>query len=303
MTKKINIFQTLEEKGKNLRWFKDQAFKRTNPTAYVENELKRIEKYSQAQISYAKVVEGYLADERDKIFPQIEQALTQNLKQNLHLKDLSRIVRSQFSQDPLNSIGSIKRPPGGRFNFGQTTRFHSDYFKALYIAEDYDTAFEENYHSTKESIGDFAHFKTEVFLEDYLDLREDKAVIDFFNVLNTIKMPPEFKKLAKQLKVDPVELCSSSELLKRYIFTPKFKAWDTWLDQYSHSQWFGFYCYRAKIPGIIYPSVRYAGKFNIAIFYENFENSTSFVKLQKPEDWPTVAEDRKIVNKDNFAKF
>lgn len=301
MGKKTDIFEELNKISKEKKRLWELGMMRIAPEKFVEHKLKQFEKYTESQVTYANLVETYLISARNNIIDQIEKSLTQNLKRNLKLDNLSRIVSSRFAHDPLNSIGSIKRPPGGRFNFGQTTTFSSNYFQALYLAEDYDTAFEETYHSTQDSnISNFLHSKVECFLEDYLDLRDDKVFSEFFRVIDSIRIPKQFDIIANQFNVDPIILCPSAEVLKQHIFSPLFKAWDTYLNQFSLSQWFGFYCYQARIPGMIYPSVRHDGKFNIVIFYDNFENTNSYVGLSKPKDFPFINDTRKLVDKNNF---
>jgi len=67
---------------------------------------------------------------------------------------LSRIVSGNYSKNPLCSLGSIRRPPGGRFNFGSISSAIKD-FQCLYLASDFETAFAECYHHEyDESVGD-----------------------------------------------------------------------------------------------------------------------------------------------------
>lgn len=282
---------------------KDALKRRLFPEVFVEKELQAFEKYTENQKEYRKLAEGYLEEERAKRLDEIFRIFHSVKKIDYKHDELHRIVRSRFSSDPLNAVGSVERPPGGRFNFGKSTRYVTNYFHCLYLGDSYETSFEESFHSAEESIGDFSSFKVKATLDSYLDLTEDKPYELFFDVIKDIKLPKDFEKLAQDKGVAPMSLASSAHALKTSILSPNYKAWDTWLDRFSPSQWFGYYVQQSGINGILYPSVRKDGGVNLAVFVDNFEGSNSTVSLAKPEAWPSVPEPRKLINSDNFLEF
>ncbi|MCK6593952.1 MAG: RES family NAD+ phosphorylase [Bacteriovoracaceae bacterium] len=287
------------KKSKLSQKARDFTFRKIIPEYFIDQKLKAFEQANEAEKAYCDLVENYLQRERENILDDINTSLLNNVKLDFINDDLSRIVRARFSKDPLCTLGSVKKPPGGRFNFGQTTRGGSNYFQALYLGSDYETAFNESFHSQEESIGDFAHFKVKANIDRYIDLRSTKAIDDFFRVISTIKIPQNFLTLAKDIDVEPMSLCASGKELYTSIFSDRYKAWDTWVDQFSTSQWFGYYVYSLGIPAIVYPSVRNKVGFNIVIFMDNLRDTDNFITFKDPESWEQVSENRKYINSDN----
>ncbi len=303
MPKKLKELDAFLKKSGTRKRAQDAAFRYLSPEYFVDQKLIQFEEYNEKERAYSDTVENYLQREREKLIDDINESFLLNVKNDFEYSGLSRIVNAKFSTYPLCSIGSIKKPPGDRFNFGQSTRFTTNYFQALYLANNYDTAFSESYHSKDEAIGDFAHFKVAVKIDRYLDLRDKKVIKDFFKVVKTITLPDEFIKMAKDLKIEPMSLCKRSSELYNSIFSERYKAWDTWLDQYSPSQWLGFYVYKLGIPAIVYPSIRYKDGFNVAIYTDNFHETENEVRFKTPADWKQVAEDRKYINSANFKEL
>lgn len=301
MNKGLRELDAFQKINKMSRKAKDSTYRKLFPEYFVDQKLKALEQSNAAEKSYCDLVENYLQRARESMSDDINSALLNNLKLDFEHENLSRIVRAKFSNDPLCSFGSVRRPPGGRFNFGQSTRRGSEYFQALYLGNDYDTSFHESFHSKDESIGDFSHFKVKAKLDKYLDLRNKKVIEDFYDVIGAIKLPPEFKEFAAHYGVEPMSLVKNAKELQAAIFSERYKAWDTWVDQYSTSQWFGFYAYSLGIPAIIYPSIRYKEGFNLAIYMDNFKDTKNTVTFKTPGDWEHVPENRKYINSENHC--
>ncbi|POB13630.1 RES family NAD+ phosphorylase [Halobacteriovorax sp. DA5] len=301
MPKRLREFDRFLQRNKRSKAARDAILRRAIPEYFVDEKLRQFEEYNEKERAYSDTVENYLQREREKRIDDINDVFLKHIKTDYKYDNLSRIVRAKFHRDPLCCIGSVKRPPGGRFNFGQTTRITTNYFQALYLANDYDTAFAECFHSEDESIGDFAHFKVTAKIDRYLDLRDKNVIGDFFKVIKDIKLPNEYIELAKQLGVEPMSLCLKETELYNAIFSERYKAWDTWVDQYAPSQWFGYYVYDLGIPAIVYPSVRDAKGFNLAVYTENFEDTDNEIKLSSSLDWSQVSQERSYIDSNNFA--
>ncbi len=291
------------KKAKRAKQAKDAIVRRLFPEYFVEAKLKHFEVMSEKERAYCETVENFLQRERENRISEINDSLLSNIKLQYEHDDLSRIVRAKFSTDPLCPIGSVRRPPGGRFNFGQTTRLASNYFQALYLANDFETALAETYHSKEESIGDFMHCKVSVKIDRYLDLRDKKVIKGFFDTIKTIKIPTEFVDLAVDLGVEPMSICKDDSEIYNAIFSERYKAWDTWVDQYSPSQWLGFYIYSLGIPAVIYPSVRDQRGFNLAIYPDNFKDTENLISLKTPEHFLEIKEERKSIHSDNYREI
>lgn len=287
----------------------ENIHKKVAPQNYLENKLIRLEKMDNDARQLWADFQNYLADEREKRLDEITDALLANAEPNFEGKFYSRIVGSKFSLSPLSSKGSYLMPPGGRFNIGQSISYHS-YFSALYIANDYETAFYEKFNvetndskefsSSLRSPDSFTHHRINFKLDKIIDLTNNKAINAFYEVVKNIKMPKIYADQAKRLKLK-MDVVPSSSQLRETIFDPRYQQWDFWIDQPSPSQWFAHYVRYAGIQGIRYPSLRKANGENIAIFLDTFEDTDSFVELSDESDYVPLSNIR--VNGENFNLF
>ena len=303
---------------KSLQTFKESrvgvvrnGFRKLLPSQYVENEIRRITKFTDDQRQFWKDFQKYLLDERDKKIDEIIGAIDSTKSENLSC-DFGRIVSSKFAADPLSGVGSVLLPPGGRFNIAKSSSF-SSYFIGLYLAEDYETAFTEKYHRTTEdqSENDLKNFalqpnesfsfnRVRVKLENYIDLTNDNTLIAFTDAIKDITIPDYYKNLGKKLKIE-LTMATDSEVVKSFFFNEHYPVWAAWLDQPAPSQLFGHYCKLAGVQGILYPSVRNKTKNNLVVFPDNLIESDSSLKLI--DDLPFVKEDRRYIDKTNYQNF
>ena len=170
-------------RGNKSRTARDAVQRKLFPEYFVDQKLKRLEEASDTEIAYIKTTNQFIIDARLDLEDEISESIWNASKPNLILKNQYRIVKSRHSNDPLCTFGSIRRPPGGRFNFGQTTRQGLEYFHALYVAEDYDTSFNEVYHSNVESPGDFTCILLDIEIDRYLDLTDEMSLKLYFDVI------------------------------------------------------------------------------------------------------------------------
>ena len=93
-----------------------------------------------------------LESSRQRDGQQLLDAIRRSAIQDFAINDWSRIVDYQYSLTPLSTAGSVLGV-GGRFNIGgQIAPGTISPFTALYVAEDYDTAFKERFGSDPRSI-------------------------------------------------------------------------------------------------------------------------------------------------------
>lgn len=289
--------------------FIEKIHKKIAPHNFLENKLIVLEKMdTDARLLWADF-QKYLADEREKVLNEIADALMSNIQIDYEDKNYSRIVGSKFSKMPLSSKGSYLAPPGGRFNTGQSISYHS-YFPALYIANDFETAYLEKFLCpSNDPKGldlalrrpeSFTHQRVKFKLEKIIDLNNNDAINAFYEVVKDIKMPNIYREQAKRLKIEMM-LVPSASRLRDSIFDPIFQQWDYWIDQPSPSQWFGHYVRYAGIQGIKYPSLRAEEGQNIAIFLDQFEDNQSCIELMDECDF--VDPQNRKVDSSNFKIF
>jgi hypothetical protein len=301
--------------------WKKHFSKNKPPEKYIEDYLIKLEKLDSAEFEFWKDFQKYLMEEREKRFSDIQSALEKAQKFNLQ-ETFSRIVLSEYNDDPLCVYGSICEP--GRFNFGALPSYYGN-FGALYLGNNQQTAYVEKFHNLEtETFGDgflsaselaldsapsHLYVRVNVSIQSYLDLRTDEALIGFLDAVKDIQPTKEFKQrwksLCKKTKRSKVEqdlkMVREVEHLRALIFDPKFKQWISWLDCPSHSQWLGHYALKCGIQGIIFPSVRNDSGYNIAIFTDNFKESMSSIKLV--DTVASVPSDRTFVNASNYVWF
>ncbi len=295
--------------------------KNTPPEQYIEDYLIKLEKLDTDEFEFWKEFQLFLREEREKRFSDIQAALERTQETNLK-HTYSRIVGSEFNNDPLCVYGSICEP--GRFNFGALPSYYSN-FGALYLADSQKTSFLEKFHHLEgEVFGEgklnpdelsldntpsHLYVRVEVEIESYIDLRKDDTLIEFLKVVKEINPTKELKSKWKSLskkknrKKGEQELKTVQNLdhLKASVFEKKFTQWISWLDCPSPSQWLGHYTKESGIQGILYPSVRAESGNNLAVFIENFSNKNAFVRLV--DKVAAVPSDRVKIDGTNYLWF
>lgn len=265
-------------------------------TAKINDLLLDLSKKTASQLEFWAAFQSHLADQREIRRDLITEALLSKAHRTYTSDEFVRIVDSRYQNRPLSSYGSIALPPGGRFNFGPISTFFRT-FQALYCASDFSTAFCERFlrepSKTENDPNDprnarldpgasFSSYRIKVNLDLALDLRERTNLEPFRSVIAEIKAPKWLADLAKKLNQPPPQTVSTLDQLYTIIFDPNFTQWGALLDQPSASQWIGHYVASAGINGIIYPSVRNAEGFSLAIFPETFKDTSSSVQLIDP---------------------
>jgi RES domain len=244
---------------------------------------------------FAKEIGEHFERERAKKLPALVESL-QNKGRSLSGVDWGRCVKYMYSDSPLSAWGSAKSVPGGRFNFGDIAPKYTP-FAALYVAEDFTTAFKEkrgNYVGGKApcaslDLDDLTLSRKEshawillrISLTNVLDIRDQESIEDFASILQKIKMPRHLRQKAISLKLKPPSVVDTPEKLSKALHDPVWRNTPTRVDVASNSQIFGAIAKAAGIQAILYSS-RFTGKSCLAIFPELLADSDDFVEVIDP---------------------
>jgi len=202
-----------------------------------------------------------------------------------------RVVKYKYSLDPLGIDGSLS-DPGGRFNIGAIDRARYPMFPALYLASDKGTALAEVLGREKNSEGlkpeELALTKATSIsavsvsgnLESVLDIRESAHFSAFVALIKTFKLSKALASQARRLSV-PLQLVRSAVDLKMVLMMETWRNWPMLYDVPSASQIFGGIAVDAGIEGIVYESAL-TKRPCLAVFPQNFQNSSAYVQLDDP---------------------
>jgi RES domain-containing protein len=209
----------------------------------------------------------------------------------------SRIVDYRYSLEPLCNRGSLKGD-GGRFNIGaELSPGTFTPFPALYVAEDYGTAFNERFGRidkrksrtlTAEELAlrapsSFAQVRLNGAIEHVIDVGDLDALRPFTDELRDFPVPKVVLKTARQLGLRQAAwLVRSPSSLQRNLLHPNWRMIPAQFDLPSNSQIFGRLALAAGLHRILYPSSKQAGKRCLALFTQNWANSGSFVEVSDP---------------------
>ena len=232
--------------------------------------------------------------ERQRHSQALVEAIRENLKQGQPFDRWARIVDYRYSLAPLSVAGSVKGN-GGRFNMGAALNPAAfPPFPALYIAENYQTAFRERFASDPtsgahglsadeialRSPGSFAHVVLRGQLELVLDVREIQPLQQMAAVLGRFAMPDRVRRLARQLNMrSPPTLVRSASALQRQLLHRDWRTLPMQFDLPSNSQIFGRIAAAAGAHAILYASARHEGNACLALFPQNWSGSGSFVEV------------------------
>jgi RES domain-containing protein len=209
----------------------------------------------------------------------------------------SRIVDYRYSLEPLSDVGSL-RGDGGRFNIGaELSPGTFTPFPALYVAEDYGTAFSERFGRSERiktralssddlalrSPDSFTQVRLNGSVEQLIDIGDLNSLTPFTEILKDFQVPKVVLKIARQLGLrQTLWLIRSPSMLQRKLLDRNWRMVPVQFDLPSNSQIFGRLALAAGIHGIVYPSTKQAGERCMALFTQNWRNSTSFVEVSDP---------------------
>jgi RES domain-containing protein len=205
----------------------------------------------------------------------------------------SRLVDYRYSNQPLSMAGSLKGD-GGRFNIGAglNPANHTP-FPALYVAEDFPTAFRERFGLDQNSAQggitanelvlrrnvSFTQVALDCRVEMLIDAGDLQALKPIAQVLALIQMPRGVGELARKLQLRSPWLVRTASSLQRMLLHPNWRIDPVQYELPSSPQIFGRMCSAAGVHGILYPSVRNGGMRCLALYPQNWRGSGSFIEL------------------------
>lgn len=219
-----------------------------------------------------------------------------------------RILDYRYGMEPLSPAGSLKGI-GGRFNIGADLSPGSfTAFPALYIAEDYQTAFAERFGNAVDAkIGvltaleivlrapsSFVHVRLRGLVENVIDVGNLESLRPVAGILREFTMPKVVLQTARKLGLPQAPWLIRSPLtLQRQLLHSNWRMVPQQFDLPSNSQIFGRLAVAAGLQAIVYTSTKGHGKRCLALFPQNWAGGGSFVEVTD-----TVPEGAKLTRLD-----
>jgi hypothetical protein len=250
-----------------------------------------------------------LAFQRKRIREELNSAL-RDAASAFQFSGWQRVVKYKYSLDPLSSKGSLF-DPGGRFNVGAIDPTRHPMFPALYLAADKGTALAEVLGRDKDVVSltpeQLALTKPDSIsavsvtgnLDAVIDIRTSGNLSKFVSLIKDFRLSKPLIVEARRLRWSPLTLITTVTQLRTVLMLDNWRNWPTLYDVPAGSQVFGGIAVDAGIEGILYESVL-TGKKCLAVFPQNFLNSSSYVQLDDPTPSDAV---RKRIDSGNFAEF
>jgi hypothetical protein len=250
-----------------------------------------------------------LAFQRKRIREELNSAL-RDAASAFQFSGWQRVVKYKYSLDPLSSKGSLF-DPGGRFNVGAIDPTRHPMFPALYLAAEKGTALAEVLGRDKD-VGSLTPEQLALTkpdsisavsvtgkLDAVIDIRTSGNLSKFVSLIKDFRLSKPLIFEARRLGWSPLTLITTVTELRTVLMLDNWRNWPTLYDVPAGSQVFGGIAVDAGIEGILYESVL-TGKECLAVFPQNFLNSSSYVQLDDPAPSDDV---RKRIDSGNFAEF
>jgi RES domain-containing protein len=226
--------------------------------------------------------------QRSKIYDSLKSSLRERAKA-FEFSKWQRAVKYRYALHPLGTDGSL-RDPGGRFNIGEIDPIHYPIFPALYIASDKGTALAEllgrvtggSGPLTPEELAltrpdSIAVASVSGHLDTVLDVGDNDNLAPFVALIKSFRPSPALRSMATKLGFR-VNLIRTVQELGRALHHSEWRSWPSLYDVPTTSQIFGRIALDAQVEGILYKSVL-TQKTCLAIYHQNFQNSSSYVEL------------------------
>jgi hypothetical protein len=250
-----------------------------------------------------------LAFQRRSIREELNSSL-RNAGAAFQFSGWQRVVKYKHSLDPLSAKASLF-DPGGRFNVGAIDPTRYPMFPALYLAADKGTALAEVIGRDK-GVGALTPEQVALTkpasisavsvtgkLEAVIDIRASGNLFKFVSLIKNFKLSKPLISEARRLGWSPLTLITTVAELKAVLALDNWRNWPTLYDVPAGGQVFGGVAVDAGIEGILYESVL-TGRECLAVFPQNFLNSSSYVELDDPAPRDDV---RMRIDSGNFAEF
>lgn len=205
----------------------------------------------------------------------------------LDLQNWARMVTYQYSLQPLSCAGSLQSV-GGRFNAGFELDDNTlNPWPALYVAEDFETAYREKFQLASTDITDglkpdelaleHAVGLTTIFLngrmENVFDMTSFVTLNSVGRIFRDVKMPKEALHLATKLKISGSNkiMVQSGQQLHSAIVKNNWRIWPIQFGIPAPSQTMAELIKAAGYEGILYPSSKGPGRC-LVVFPENLSD-------------------------------
>jgi RES domain len=251
------------------------------------SEILRSKRYFEQLVEFHWEYYSELAFQRNQIREQLKSSLRDKAKP-FEFPRWQRIVRYKYSLVPLSTKGSLV-DPGGRFNVGDIDRARYPAFPALYIASDKGTALAEVLGREKSAGSltpeELALTKPDSItavsvsgkLESVIDIRDRNNLGGFVNLIKDFRLSKSLIVKARRFGF-PLRLVKTTTELGAVLEQSDWRNWPMVYDVPSTCQVFGSFVMNAGIEGILYSST-ITQRASLAIFPQNFLNSSSFIEL------------------------
>ena len=272
------------------------------------SDITRSKKYFEQLVSFHWRYYSELAYQRKQIREELNSVLRE-VAGPFEFTRWQRVVKFKYSLDPLSTKGSLV-DPGGRFNVGAIDPNRYPMFPALYLAVDKGTALAEvlGRSVTQSSLSpeDIALTKPDSIsvlsvsgkLEAVLDIQSGRNLQRFVALIKDFKLSRTLRSEAQALGF-PLDIVSNIDVLQKVLGHPNWRDWPMLYDVPAAGQIFASIAVNAGIEAILYGSV-ITGRECLAIFPQNFLNSSSFIKLDDPTPSDNVP---RQMDSTNFKQF
>lgn len=259
---------------------------------FSEKDLRQWKRQAELLREYRVKEYYYLESLRAVHKEKITIALTSAQLSRLDVKGWIRIVDYKYSLEPLSAIGSLY--VSGRFNVGRDVDpdvFPA--FPALYVAEDYDTAYAEKFTAGQQNLGSeglaghelalrkpasFSSVAVKGVLYNVFDLRNARTLRAFAKVVRKFELSTELKEMAKAVGNEGPYIARAPADFKKSFLAENWRFWPMQYDLPANPQIFGRLLLDAGFDAVVYPSTKGAGDC-VAVLIDNLMASGSFLEL------------------------
>jgi hypothetical protein len=117
-------------------------------------------------------------------------------------------------------------------------------------------------------------------LDAVLDIRDDRSLAAFVASIKSFRFPPMLASKASRVGF-PLQVVRTVQELSKVLHASDWRNWPALYDVPAACRIFGRIVLDAQVEGILYKSVL-TGKSCLAIYPQNFHNSSSYIELDDP---------------------
>lgn len=260
---------------------------------FSELDLRRWKKSADNLAAYHIRLYHHAEGLRYAVYDDILQSLRSPGGIEIGIPGWYRIVDYQYSLEPLSPAGSLIR--GGRFNIGaDIDRADVRPFPALYIAENYGTAYRERFGATVSTTskakmtgaeyalrapGSFSSVRLKGKLEDVFDLTQSKPIKPFMDVVKDFDIPRDIVRMARRLGITQEQMIRTTTEMMKSLRDQNWRHHPVQFGIPANPQIFGGLLLDAGYTGVLYRSTK-GDRRCLAIFPDALINNSSFVELK-----------------------